>query len=676
MIKDNKRIAAIRRRGVSHALVLCLAGIAINLAGAAATTALRLPSSLDTLGTILSAALGGYLPGILVGFTTRMLEGGLFKSSEVYYSLLDMMIAACAAAFARKGWFKRLPTALAATGVFLLIKIGLGSPMTWFLNNSDIGGVAARYAREIHERAGFGRFSAQLAADGLHTLADMAVTVFLTCVVLRHLPERFKALFGQGGWWQAQLSPEMEEAAKRHTGKGVSLRAKVILVVSAVALCIASAAVVISFRLFKETMQEERVQMAEGLAMLVERTIDAEKIEDYMEMDESDAAYEAIERQLVDYKLMYSDVEYLYVYQIQEDGCHVVFDLDSPDVKGSAPGEIIPFDEAFSPYIGDLLAGRRIDPIISDETYGSLLTVYHPVYDHERVCRAYVGVDFSMDILSTYGVVFIVKLISILIGFFILVLTFGLGLAVANVIIPINTMAYCAGAFAYNSEEARAANVEQLKSLDIHTGDEIENLYRAFLKTTEDSMNYVENLLHARVQVEVMKEQVSAMDEIAYKDALTGVRNKAAYDEYTARLAGEIYRGEAAFGIVMIDLNYLKRVNDTYGHEQGNVYLKQCCEMVCTIFDHSPVFRVGGDEFVAILENSDLANRYPLIARFKAEMRERAENSLLQPWEKVSAAVGLAVYEPGRDRSVDDVFKRADQEMYADKQSMKAVRTD
>ncbi len=671
-------IVSSRRHEFHRSILLCTTAVALNLACAVLTHAIGLPPSLDALGTILCAALGGYLPGIVTAFATNLLEGLLLNASKLYYSLIDMLLAVCAATFARKGFFKRLPTALLSIPVFFLIKAGLGSPLTWFLSNSGIGGFTGHYARRIQEQMGFTPFYAQLTADMLHEFVDMAVTGLLTYLVLRYLPKRFRETFHAGGWWQAELSGELERGILHYRmSRGLSLGSKLVIVVSLGALAIASAAIVISFRLFKQSLVDERVKVARSLTIQAAEIVDARRVDEYIAQGSDSQAYREVEHQLTRLRQSYDDVEYLYVYQIQEDGCHVVFDLDTPEVTGEEPGTVVEFEKAFLPYVSDLLAGRQVSPIASNDTYGSLLTVYQPVYDRQGVCRCYVGVDFSMDMLSLYGTVFIVKLITMLIGFFILVVAVILKLATDDVILPINTMAYCAGAFAYDSEEARTGNVQRIRELRICTGDEIENLYDAFLKTVEDSMDYVDSLVHARVQVEVMKEQVSAMDELAYKDALTGVRNKTAYDQYmTQKIAVDIARAKANFGIVMIDLNYLKRVNDTYGHERGNTYLKKCCKLVCTVFDHSPVFRVGGDEFVAVLEKDALKNREELIERFKAEMKTRAESELLEPWEKVSAAVGLAVYDPTLDESSEDVFKRADRAMYENKQAMKAVRTD
>ena len=676
MTRQYKQIAAARRRELKQGFLLCAAGIVLNLAFASLTHLLRLPPFLDTTGTILCAAMGGYLPGIIVGFFTNILEGFLFIPVKLYMGMIDMLIAINAALLARRDAFSRpKTTAFAALG-FFAIKAGLGSPLTWFLSNSDIGGVAAEYAHFFHER-GFARFSAQLTADILHNALDTTLTALLVYFVLGSLLRPFRRSFGEGVWRPAELSETVGRGSKRRISRGLSLRTKVVVSVAICAFLIVSAGIYVSLRLFNQSQVEDRVKMARVITRQAAKVIDADRVDEYIEKGARAPGYWDVENRLAWLRETYPDVEYLYVYQIREDGCHVVFDVDTPELKGMEPGEVVEFDESFLPYIPDLLAGKQIPPIASNDMFGALLTVYQPVYDEQGVCRCYIGLDYSMDMLSLYGTVFVVKLVSLLTGFFIIIVALGLRLATDNIIVPINTMAYCAGAFAYDSEEARAANVERIRELNIYTGDEIENLYLAFLKTVEDSMNYVENLLNARTEVEVMKEQVSVMDELAYKDALTGVRNKTSYDQYMEKkIAVDIAEGTAAFGVIMIDLNYLKRVNDTYGHERGNIYLKECCAMVCSVFDHSPVFRVGGDEFVVVIEQSDLENRDALLARFQDEMKKRADSKLLEPWEKVSTAVGVAVYDPAVDKNGDDVFKRADKAMYANKLAMKAVRTD
>ena len=126
----------------------------------------------------------------------------------------------------------------------------------------------------------------------------------------------------------------------------------------------------------------------------------------------------------------------------------------------------------------------------------------------------------------------------------------------------------------------------------------------------------------------------------------------------------------------MIDVNYLKRMNDVYGHEQGNIYLKGAAELMEKIFGNEHLYRIGGDEFVIILEGKKQDGAEERIRAFKEEIARRQADESLQPWEKISAAVGIAKYEKGTHRETEEVLRKADEAMYADKLAMKAVRTD
>lgn len=203
---------------------------------------------------------------------------------------------------------------------------------------------------------------------------------------------------------------------------------------------------------------------------------------------------------------------------------------------------------------------------------------------------------------------------------------------------------------------ARAYRNDEIGDMSTHLNDMVDQL-----KTTLTKLKDTE-------------EQADAMAELASRDSLTGIRNKTAYDRYIQSNEKSFLTGDEEFGFAMIDLNFLKRTNDTYGHDKGNVLIIKLCQTVCAIFVHSPVFRIGGDEFIVVLKGRDYHDIEALVKEFHATLDGFAKDPSLQPWEKVSAAIGYALYDRETDRSIDDVFKRADEAMYECKSRMKAHR--
>ena len=206
--------------------------------------------------------------------------------------------------------------------------------------------------------------------------------------------------------------------------------------------------------------------------------------------------------------------------------------------------------------------------------------------------------------------------------------------------------------------------------------DEIAALSMQIAAMILELESYMTSLLDTAKELGEVRQHADAMHKLANRDALTGVRNKNAYDSEIRRLEWDIQdlTKTPTFGIAMIDLNFLKRINDTYGHEQGNLAIKKLCSIVCEVFAHSPVFRIGGDEFVVILENHDYDNFAVLKEDFNARLKALANDPDLAPWEKVSASIGIALYNPQLDSSAENVFRRADKAMYIRKKEMKASR--
>ena len=174
---------------------------------------------------------------------------------------------------------------------------------------------------------------------------------------------------------------------------------------------------------------------------------------------------------------------------------------------------------------------------------------------------------------------------------------------------------------------------------------------------------------------EHMKDHISDLSKRAYVDALTSVRNKGAYATYISELQTRMddSGGQMAFAVGMFDCDDLKLINDKYGHEKGDIYLKSACRLICRVFQHSPVFRIGGDEFSVILQGDDYRDREALTKRFNKEMAEIC-SSTANRWEQVHVAMGIAEYDPKKDRTVNDVIRRADNSMYENKRIRKTGR--
>ena len=170
--------------------------------------------------------------------------------------------------------------------------------------------------------------------------------------------------------------------------------------------------------------------------------------------------------------------------------------------------------------------------------------------------------------------------------------------------------------------------------------------------------------------------KMDKLEDRAYVDTLTGLQNRTAFYEYIGALNKKREAGYEDFSILMIDVNFLKRVNDTYGHEEGNIYLQGAAELMAKVFGRDCLYRIGGDEFVQILEGKAQDGVEDRIRTFNEEVKKLQADDSLKPWEKVSAAVGIAKYDKGRDATAEETFRRADEAMYREKVAVKAIRTD
>ena len=160
--------------------------------------------------------------------------------------------------------------------------------------------------------------------------------------------------------------------------------------------------------------------------------------------------------------------------------------------------------------------------------------------------------------------------------------------------------------------------------------------------------------------------QLAYAREAANRDPLTGVKSKHAFVEAEERW-NQALRGPdpEPFALAICDVNGLKTVNDTLGHKAGDDFIRRACSVICNVFKHSPVYRIGGDEFAAILYGQDYERRADLYRQVTDMNRDHTLRG------DVVIACGMADFEPGRDRSFAAVFERADAHMYENKSALK-----
>ena len=164
------------------------------------------------------------------------------------------------------------------------------------------------------------------------------------------------------------------------------------------------------------------------------------------------------------------------------------------------------------------------------------------------------------------------------------------------------------------------------------------------------------------------EQELGTVKSLAYTDSLTGVKSSHAYIETVKAIDTGISDNQVKeFGVAVFDLNSLKETNDTKGHEAGDRLIQDASRMICRQFKHSPVFRIGGDEFIALLEGEDYQNRKALMAEFDDLVEENLRAG------KAVVASGMSVFRHGHDNSFRRVFERADHRMYDRKGQLKAM---
>lgn len=382
----------------------------------------------------------------------------------------------------------------------------------------------------------------------------------------------------------------------------------------------------------------------------------------------------------------YTDLHYLYIIRTTEPddpaGIRSVCSANSSYEKENEPENVIHIGDGEEGWytqetiekFREIQSGDTDVYFLQPSVWGVDYTLARPLIDSAGNHYAMLCVDISLKELqqSLYKSIFLN--IGLIILFGILVIVILLLWMRRNVMIPLKNLEDSVKEFAESSQDQRNPDQLIFNQPDFKVNNEISSLSESIYNMSLNMRDYAKENISAEKKVEGLKGYVSKINDVAYFDPLTRVKNRAAYEKKCEDIEADIFNQMARFAIVMADINNLKKINDEFGHDKGNEYIIGVCGILSDIYKRSPIFRVGGDEFIIILEGKDYANRDELIKIARDELEKASADETAEPWHRYSAALGMAVYVQGEDENTESVFKRADEEMYSAKVSMKAQR--
>lgn len=184
---------------------------------------------------------------------------------------------------------------------------------------------------------------------------------------------------------------------------------------------------------------------------------------------------------------------------------------------------------------------------------------------------------------------------------------------------------------------------------------------------------YCSLITEAYISSDKMSGKLKKTLQLAMVDSLTNALNRAAFDLRAKEISNMMAsKNDESFALIMFDLNDLKFINDNYGHNKGDEYIKNSCKFIKSIFP-CDLYRIGGDEF-SLFITGELFKDWEVLYDNVKLLSYKANMRLAPNVDEPSLAIGLVIHTSGGTDSLDDLMRKADAEMYANKLSVKQSR--
>ena len=532
--------------------LLIVGGIVLNWLIGKPCELLGLPLYLNNFGTVFVSIFGGALPAAILGLLSNAI--GVFTvPNRIYFGLIGVLLAITISLLNSKGVFKSIWKTLLSVLVMGIVFGTLNSILSWVLFGFEDSAALAPLAHKIYALGTLDKYPSLFFASIVIETADKLVTVGVVVLVYNLMStERRERIEDALHFGDFRKMPATDR-------KKASLMTKVIVIIILSEILLGTIATVITYVLYQDIAVRNFTEKCSGVAESAALVVDPDKVDEYLALGRDAPGYNETEELLYGIKNSFPQIEYMYAYRVEEDGCHVIFDLEADNLQASQIGEVVEFDEEFKQYMDDLLAGKEIEPIITNDKYGWLLTVYKPVRNAEGQTVCYMAADIEMNEIIADQSIFIVKTVALFFSVSIIVVYITMELIKYGVIFPINRMANATERFALDTDERRTRSLERLRELNIRSGDELENLYSSLCKMATDSAEYIQKM---KTQADIIVNMQSAIiwdfaEMVEARDKCTGDHIKTT-SAYVEAIAKEL-QSEGKYADVLTD-EYIEKI--------------------------------------------------------------------------------------------------------------------
>ena len=425
---------------------------------------------------------------------------------------------------------------------------------------------------------------------------------------------------------------------------------KYIILVSIVLLAVTIGIAVLLNMSLKKHIKEMVYQTMTNLSETTTSFIDGDK---FKMVDENttpdDENYKEIMRILNIFKDN-NDFVYIYTIKIDDNGKYI-FVIDQDPEKPAAYGYEVVYTEAM---VTALTKGETaIDKDASTDEWGSYYSTFSPIKDSSGKVVGAVGIDFDSiwyeEQISKHSFYFIILFVIAL---------------VAGITISLLFMSQVFKKFRSLNKglSSLSKDIDSLtEEINAKTSSDIEIEENVDVKASSENEIEEINLKMMSMEKE-LKKYIEYVHNQAFTDTMTGVSSKVAYYEYLKDLQKKIDNNTARFIVIVFDLNGLKKINDNFGHECGDDFITNSASVILKLFGKEHTFRIGGDEFIVILENSE--HRISELDEMIVREIDEFNYNMTKDDVPVSLSFGASEFRPNANDTFKKVFKRADEIMY------------